>query len=422
MNKTKYSSKFSIMFFICFILSVICKIHESWTMILIEMIMYCVTPFICTNIIKKKNSIRNNSFSDFISNESFVVFLLVLTFVSTMINTITSDKNIIHLYLQQIPIYAAILLFGYELPFEGNDKAIKAVEKVIVFFMLGNAIYSVIEHHLRSNIFEPFFLTEHGVYSGAINYRVASMFVNPIPFGTALIIGIWITIDLKKNSMLCKVYVAVMLLALYYTKSRSAWLSLLVCFILYCIRKLHERKLSRHYILLLLLLPVVITSIYLSAPWFRQIVLDVIERFSTAEINSVSKTQRLGSIYYIFQRIYNEFDLVKFFIGHGAGESTAAMLQTTIDIKNFSTTDNQFVTILYDYGLIPLLSILYYMFKLIKTIITTSSKTHLFICLSVMGYWLGSFFYESLIWSNVYFIGLFLMGVELCLNKIERMK
>ena len=131
----------------------------------------------------------------------------------------------------------------------------------------------------------------------------------------------------------------------------------------------------------------------------------------------MSEGQRIGSIIYILKDFIFNSNFIQMIIGHGYLASCDKMLQVVIVIENFSTTDNQFLTILYDYGLVGLLITIGFIVKNLIHVLKNKNMDMFYIHLALLGFWVNSFFYESLRWSNVFTIALFLIGVLIYSNE-----
>lgn len=76
------------------------------------------------------------------------------------------------------------------------------------------------------------------------------------------------------------------------------------------------------------------------------------QRFLEATGDNISKVQRLGAISYIWKDEIENFNLFTFLLGHGEDAAANLMLKTQIVISEFSTTDNEYVLIAYNYGFV----------------------------------------------------------------------
>lgn len=131
----------------------------------------------------------------------------------------------------------------------------------------------------------------------------------------------------------------------------------------------------------------------------------------TGTMKSVSASQRLGTIGYMIQNI----GLLGFFYGHGNGQGGAFLSSKTIVLSNFATTDNQYVSILYDFGLIGMCVTIALLVSAIKTIWNRDKDEEmLMLAASILAASISAFFYEMLGWINVAGVFLILIGIYCC--------
>lgn len=130
----------------------------------------------------------------------------------------------------------------------------------------------------------------------------------------------------------------------------------------------------------------------------------------------------LGAISYFATKVIDEFNPITFLLGHGEDAAANVMLETSIVFKNFSTTDNQYLLIFYNYGLIALIVILSGAVKCIVRFIRTYRSNGntvnclLFICISQA---ICSFFYELTENKSCAFLVMCSIGMLLSIN-VER--
>ena len=155
------------------------------------------------------------------------------------------------------------------------------------------------------------------------------------------------------------------------------------------------------------------TLMFLFSNYFTQAISYINSRFFGV-MGSVSATQRLGSITYVISTMFSGWNVISMIFGHGTGSANSLMSQTTISIAGFETTDNQYLTFLYDYGIVGMLFVVALVVALVKSI--KEEKIHSERQMLSMGIICGgiftAFFYEllgSLSISTLFllFVGLF---------------
>lgn len=182
-----------------------------------------------------------------------------------------------------------------------------------------------------------------------------------------------------------------------------------------------QKKVARKKVIITMIAIVIVILFLMSAPGTSMIAA-ITERFAQASGDNVSKVQRLGAISYFATKVIDEFNPITFLLGHGEDAAANVMLETSIVFKNFSTTDNQYLLIFYNYGLIALIVILSGAVKCIVRFIRTYRSNGntvnclLFICISQA---ICSFFYELTENKSCAFLVMCSIGMLLSIN-VER--
>lgn len=255
---------------------------------------------------------------------------------------------------------------------------------------------------------------------GFINYfedlafqdRADSIFGHAIPYSTIIAMFLFMTNYLFDELIVKMALCVIFIVGSISTFSRSSWISiLLVGFLLLFSNKrnskIEKKKLYRIFgvvILVLLGLAVFKNQLMVATEHVGHLVGNRI----TGTMESVSATQRLGTIGYMIQNI----GLLGFLYGHGNGQGGAFLSSTTIVLSNFATTDNQYVSILYDFGLIGMCVTIALLVSAIKTIWNRDKDEEmLMLASSILAASISAFFYEMLGWINVAGVFLILIGI-----------
>lgn len=243
------------------------------------------------------------------------------------------------------------------------------------------------------------------------NSRMDSFFGHPIAYGSILIFAFWLTHYLIHDKLKVLIFNSYIVLGLLSSKSRSAWIALAVSIVIFIFKKrktvINKKLFISYFIVFIVLL------IFMLTPTFQSIVESVLSRFS-GTMKTASATQRLGSYIYIFEKMI-EKNPIPFFLGHGEGSANRVMAITTITLSSFATTDCQYLTILYNYGIVTLGLVLSLVVMLIKSYYVNSNDNELeMICLSVFGGgYITAIFYDIYGWLSIstllmLFIGFYL--------------
>lgn len=305
----------------------------------------------------------------------------------------------------QIFFVFGTMLIGYGLfYFGGNEYAIKFLNIVNNIVFIG-AIFGLVEWVTGNNIFSRYFYVNYLQYTD----RIASWYGHPITFANMLMFGITITFLLEKEKLKKMVYIGMYLLCLIGTQSRSAWIAMAIMIIAYFIN-LKKNKISMKYVYTFLIIVVIAGICFYFEP-IRNIFKIVYQRFSLVE-DSVSSTQRIGSIYAIVHDFFKNSNFIQLLLGHGERASKDYMLNTVIKIQNFGTTDNSYIQSLYNYGILFFLLIICCLGKIIINIIKFS-KESTYIEWMLIPQFIAAFFYELTENHIVSYIFLILLGMWL---------
>ena len=301
--------------------------------------------------------------------------------------------------------YSTYLLLGAILASEVQQENRITIYKLLLLFIVISAIIPLIVPG-----------TNYGK-------RAYSIFKHPIIFAQYTIIGILIS-RFYCQALPTKIAVFILLAySLLTTYARSGWIGLACILLLVLFSKknfsmnLPKKKLVRIVVVSLVALLICVFSFQKIIQAYIMIHSLIELRFS-GTMNSLSATQRLGTIMYFLQN----FKLDEFIFGKGYGASSLSMLNTKITLENFSTTDNQYVSIIYDFGVVGFMWILA-LFKMVVTSYFQSVKQNdherNFLCLSIMSLLIGAFFFEITGWPNLSPLLFIFIGMLYQLNHLK---
>lgn len=236
---------------------------------------------------------------------------------------------------------------------------------------------------------------------GTSQFRVYTIFLHPIVYGTFLIILYWIAKNYKiKNYYIDKIFKLMIIINLYFTKSRSVYITFIVTLIIDYLLS-HKKKIKdksfAHTIRKCISVCFLLFFCYL----FRQQLLFafnlIFNRFKVVlDPNSMdgSRTQRIGAFFNIFKFIKS--DIVGALFGRGVNYSVIFTAANPVN-EGFNVVDNQYISIIYDAGIIGLaifISIFFIIIKNMKKYYLTKSNK---VCLiGILAIYINVFFYEGL--------------------------
>jgi hypothetical protein len=240
-----------------------------------------------------------------------------------------------------------------------------------------------------------------------------SVFGHPIIGGLFFVIAFLLNIYIIK-SPIKYIFQIILLVNIYSTKSRSAWIALSIVIILYGIIQLKNKRVMKlsltykklFYVFVSLII-LFIGSIYLFSN-INTLINSIMTRFGdslTLGTNSTdgSNLQRTMTISAILSNQFNG-KVIHLFFGNGLTSSVDFMLSHQMVIPNFNTTDNQYLTWLYDLGLLPLIVYFSILIYLIRNLFKNRSWLCELSSLGLIALSVEIFFFELFYWSEVVFL------------------
>jgi hypothetical protein len=311
-----------------------------------------------------KNLIQETKFN--VTFDYSYVYLIVSLGAIIFISNITklSSIKIIDI-IKQIYYFMPFILLVYIMSLQ-KVNAKTSLKKILYTCDFLNLI-GIYEFIIKKSIFYTYINDENAkfwqVYAfGTEYYRVFNVFIHPIIYGNLLVCLFWINTYINRNKYIKLVSYILILINIYATKSRSSWISLFVTLILFIFRNIIDivknNKIERKKIFNLFnFLVLTIIFIFLFNDFVLSAYEGVLNRFSTVigkDSNDVSKLQRIMTIKKIVHYMINS-DLLSFLFGYGSNSVRNFMLNNHIVIPGFTTTDNQFISYFYNYGLLGLM-------------------------------------------------------------------
>jgi hypothetical protein len=308
-------------------------------------------------------------------------------------------------------IYLHVSYMNYGIKFA--ERLFKQLTLLLNFFSVIN-LYQVFFH-------KAFFIShmhiEQGGYQynfGTDQYRTMSVYGHPIVAGLFFVITFFCNIYVIKSSF--KYILQFLLLVnIYSTSSRSAWLSMLIVLLVYLLMnsqniskrisnfKLTYKNLFNMYFSFIFIACGLIFVVLNFDHLYNSIVLRIGDSLSsnTTDVSSLQRTETVSTILkYIFGG-----SLIHLFFGYGMETVGNFMLSHTIIIPDFTTTDNQYLTWSYELGIlgisIYLVTLVYLLVKGFKNRFSWVQELSI-LCLITIS--IESLFFESFAWKPIMFI------------------
>lgn len=342
-------------------------------------------------------------------NKVLVAFLIFVLFIFVIRSL---NLHALHMFLLNyftiflVAAYSLIQLKKYEQKYcEQFFQQFCILLNIISFLNIYQLIY-------KRPFFAEYFTDKINHYQyfayGTDLFRAISFFGHPIVsgmfFSVLFICNLYI---LKGNWKYVLEVIALM--NIYYSLSRSAWITLAFVIVLYLLKnhrqifhfssKITYKKLLNMYTSICVLVFVIIYIIFK----FNSIVDAIISRLGSSlsyKTTDISSLQRVGTMNLISNKMLTG-DKWHLFFGHGLGSAGLFMEDNQIVIQGFTTTDNMYLTLFYELGLLAItvyvvfLTISFYRFIFSKSwLIELSSLCFIFISIDI-------FFFEGIGWGTV---------------------
>ncbi|RNE43142.1 Lipid A core - O-antigen ligase [Lacticaseibacillus paracasei] len=362
-------------------------------------------------------------FEFFKLNQSVTFILTGLSVV--IVASVIAGGGIKNTFINWGTFYFAFFLsalLGHIKGYSYLRKSLNQITNFLVVFAVLN-LYQVVFH---KPLLTPILTADINPITslfGQSGFRTFSVFGNALVSATvytglfAIIVWSWPRGWKKYLSLF------VVVVDIYSTQSRSAWIALAVVGALSILKKisnllrdgeLMHYKISVWWIFTTPAAAIGLIIILLSGK-FKPLFGQIAERFgnslSIGNSSDISNLQRVGTIDLILNQFQNSSFILKFF-GHGNRSTATILAQNKIQIKNFTSPDNQYLTLLYENGLLGFIVILYPLVVAFWTFIhekVTSVKFS--ISLVIISFACAFFFYEGLFWNSVGFLFAFYCAI-----------
>ena len=338
------------------------KNMSAWKMLMLFMIsvyaqdtysMYLF--YVAVIILTMKNAVSWLMVKAYTKNKWLSIFV-VIAFVVTTLSFILKRVS----WMEEMKTFCYVLIlidasFIYSQKPKVYEKGMKMILSVIVI----SASYGIIEALVSYNVFEQYFVADYirGYYGTAL-YRIASIFMHPIVCGQVLLIGFWLVAFFydKWKRVSCLIIIA---LGIYYTKSRSIWggfvFSIAILMIARMVEFFEKHRIQKRKLIYIPFTMVCIYFLY-KMGMFDTIINSIYERILAASGSTSELARQSMSMYTLNYMIHDASVLQKVF-GYGMDSSKSWIYKSGAFMKAYDAIDNSYLTIMYEFGLIGLLTV-----------------------------------------------------------------
>lgn len=290
--------------------------------------------------------------------------------------------------------YVAFFILGCSLVRAGGEGTIKSILHLVLYVVLAGCAFTFFFEILRlADIYALLGRRLNGVLNpdGSVSLRYESFFGHPIVFAQSLLYALIISWYLEKHSVIRWLTIAIALILLYFTQARSGWLVLAAILLL---RMPAIAKSIAHLDARYIFLIVVGLLGGLWAVCHYGLIEAIIYRFEGLLYRDASFSQRSGAIEYMVNLFLSHPQ--GWFFGNGFGSSSVEMGKATIVLPGFPSVDNGLVTLLYDCGLIGVISVICILIPPFSGIRNGNSRAFLCLSLCCLTTFLMLLFYDGL--------------------------
>ncbi|MBI6004191.1 O-antigen ligase family protein [Clostridium perfringens] len=241
---------------------------------------------------------------------------------------------------------------------------------------------------------------------GDDNYRAFSIFTHPIIYANILNLAFVINlVNIKQYKKSFNfISLSLILINIYFTKSRGAWLTLFAILIIYFFSNINLKfKISKKRFLGIYITTLILVIIFLI---FNDNIIyvynQILQRLNTLGGNDISTSQRISVIKNIVYYTKNDINIILF--GNGIDTASEFMEKYTSVIQGFKAMDNQYLTLYYEVGGIFIIIFLIYIFGLIFSVVNEKSlfkKTNILCLLTIF---FNMITYDAFGWKVMMFL------------------
>lgn len=315
----------------------------------------------------------------------FIITSMLYIYFLSIDNMVFVTKRYLIIFILMLYLYLSFSKYG-----------IKYAEKFYKQLTIILNVFSVV--NLYQIIFQKPFLLKYmdlmevgyNYKFGTSGYRTMSVFNHPIVSGLFFIIAFLCNMYIVKNKNLKYVLQILLILNIYTSKARSAWITFaIIIFILIfnnrkkILIKISKPKLTYRKVIIAIVF--LIFGFLFAIFYLPDIFSSIIERFGDSlKVNSTSGSnlQRTMTIKLILNHMFNG-DPIRLIFGYGGGTVSDFMILNPVLLEGFTTTDNQYLSLFYEFGLVGVIFYITLFLNITKKYLLNKSK-HWTITLSYM--------------------------------------
>ena len=350
-----------------------------------------------------------SSTNNVIAKNKLLSLGFLISLFSSVINSIF-NSDIKYNYVLEVVLYGLLTILGVIIYNKYGTNYILKGFKQIIYILIPLSLLGVWEFISEYNFFLNYVteVADSMFWNKGINYRISSLFLHPIPCANAFLIGLVLTYFSLERGRFRTISILMMLVGLFLTQSRSSWIAAFLVFLLYNIQKSKNPRILMSKILKgsIFLLGVLIVALQF------EVVNEILtKRFTAADSSLNEDYQRIATWIYIYNAFINS-NVFQMLFGHGSHACSFVMLKTTLEWEDFNTTDNLYISDIYNFGFIYFIIIIIQAFRMIKQL-KYSDKFNTSLIGVVLGSEIVFFFYEPFVHYSMMVLFFLCFGILL---------
>ncbi len=340
----------------------------------------------------------------------FVTYCTIITFISVIVSGFARNE-----YIKTQLLELLILGFTASYLAAGNtniEEIIRMVKGASWLLLIGGVVEEVTKVNWSSYMRNQEYVSQYLMKDG----RIISVFSHPIGYAMFLVFCFLLALYFPYQSKNRQItYLFLLLVNLLCTKTRMAMLSIFLVLVLYELKNRNLKNVLRgkiHYSKNV----IIYSAILLTVGIFIMITFkDQMNAFLDSIVNRIGQIftrseqgVRLGVIAGFFTDLRDK-SILEILFGRGTGYASQYMMEYPIYYWNAAgekiawneTTDNMYISILMNYGLIGFLFFLNILIKVILMMWKRQSRLESMACCGIISLYFNLFFFEGLFWPVV---------------------
>lgn len=266
----------------------------------------------------------------------------------------------------------------------------------------------IYEGIIRQNLFQNFIYSNYFAYAEHTElYRISLMFIHPIVYAHFIMIMLIYGCYFDKSKYKL-INCTLLLINIYLTKARSIWVAIVLVAFIYLMKQsnIQKYKIKKGTLICLLSAPIIL--VFVNYTFLKKLIVQGIVGRITESFSTNSYILRVSAINNLMEYFFNDNTMLGILFGSGNGAATV-MMEDVVSVQgigqySMTTTDNFYLSFLYNFGIITFLILLIYIFGVFKKTLVANNKMLEYIGVSLIGSIISIFFYDIFNWEVIIYL------------------